>query len=72
MIVKMVHRRVMNPNTNTTTTRPQTGSIAQPTQKEKKVSGYGNIRQHIEGAPQQIDKQQTQEVKKPKVSIGLK
>ena len=72
MIVKMAHCRAMKSNTNTSTTRPQTGSIAQPTQKEKKVSGYENIRQHIEGAPQQIDKQQMQEVKKPKVSIGLK
>ena len=72
MIVKMAHCRAMKSNTNKSTTRPQAGSIAQPTQQEKKVSGYENIRQHIEGAPQQIDKQQTQEVKKPKVSIGLK
>ena len=62
----MAHCKAMK--SNTTTTRQQTGSIAQPTQKAKKVSGYENVRQHIEG----IDKQQTQEVNKPKLSIGLK
>ncbi len=48
--------------------KPQAGSVAQPTPKTRKVSGYENVRQHIEGT----DKQQTQEVKKPKLSIGLK
>ena len=64
--VEMAHCRGML--SNTSIARPQTGSIAQPTQKTKTVSGYENVRQHIEG----IDKQQTQEVNNPKLSIGLK
>ncbi len=45
---------------NTTTTIPHTGSIAQPAHTENNASMYENTRQHLEGAPQHIDKQQTQ------------
>eukprot|EP00969_Alexandrium_andersonii_P021973 961875-Alexandrium_andersonii.AAC.1 len=58
----MAHRRAAKPNTNTPTTRPQTGSIAQPTRIGKTVPGYQHIRQHLERAPNQIDKQQTQDI----------
>ena len=67
----MSHCRAMKSNTNTSTTRPHTSSIPQPTQTENMVSWYENIRQHLESPPQQIDKQHTQEVNKPNVSIGF-